>query len=229
MIRMQEIGKSYQSRTGRETEALKEVNLHIPPGAYAAFVGKSGSGKSTLMNILGCLDNASTGRYWLDGMDVSSLDEAGLCELRKEKIGFVFQGYQLLRKLTALENAAFPLMIRGMEERRRLERAAQALESVGLKGRENHLPSELSGGQQQRVALARALITRPRLLLCDEPTGALDEESRNGILDLLDELHGAGHTIVLITHDRQVALRARTRYLVSDGCVTPCEGGEAGL
>lgn len=229
MIRMQDISKTYHSRRGGQTQALSHVSLHIPPGAYAAFVGRSGSGKSTLMNLLGCLDSATAGHYWLDGTDVSALDARGLCRVRKEKIGFVFQGYQLLRKLTALENVAFPLMLRGMEEDERLALAEQALKSVGLKGREGHLPGELSGGQQQRVALARALITRPKLLLCDEPTGALDEESRNGILDLLDELHARGHTLVLITHDPQAARRAGTRYRVCDGCVTPCESGAAGL
>ena len=224
MIHMQNISKAYGG-----SPVLQCVNLHIAPGAYAAFVGRSGSGKSTLLNLLGCLDSPTSGRYVLDGLDVSRLTPKELCCVRRERIGFVFQGYQLFRRFSAAQNVAFPLMLRGMEEARRLELATQALERVGLGGYGNFRPAQLSGGQQQRVALARAMITRPRLLLCDEPTGALDEESRNGILGLLDELHESGHTIVLITHDRYVAQRARECFRVQAGGVTPCASGGLGL
>jgi len=225
MIVMEKICKSYTGRAGSETPVLNGVNLRILPGSYAAFTGPSGSGKSTLMHILGCLDTPSSGRYLLDGQDVSSLSSAQLCRVRREKIGFVFQGYQLMTRLNALENVAFPLLLRGVAESKRLEAARTALRRVGLGGREHHRPSELSGGQQQRVALARALCASPRLLLCDEPTGALDVDSRNDILDLLDGLHAEGHTIVLITHDPFVASRAAQRFRVSQGAVKPVISG----
>jgi len=221
MIRMQAICKSYPSRTGGALKILTQVDLHLRPGSYTAFVGPSGSGKSTLMHILGCLDTPTSGRYLLDGEDVSQLDAARLCRIRREKIGFVFQGYQLMTRLTAVENAAFPLLLRGVEEEIRLQLAQKALRRVGLAGREHHRPCELSGGQQQRVAIARALCAQPRLLLCDEPTGALDLESRGAVLDLLDELHQDGHTIVMITHDPFVASRAVHRMRVADGRVIP--------
>ena len=218
MIVMENIRKAYPGREGA-VEVLNGVNLRIRPGSYAALTGPSGSGKSTLMHILGCLDTPTTGRYLLDGQDVSRMSQAELCGVRREKIGFVFQGYQLMTKLNALENAAFPLLLRGVAERERMEAAAQALHRVGLAGREHHRPGEMSGGQQQRVALARALCAKPKLLLCDEPTGALDVDSRNEILDLLDELHAEGHTIVLITHDPFAASRAAQRYRVAHGSV----------
>lgn len=217
MIRMEDLCKSYPTRGGQALPVLAHVNLRLYPGSYTAFVGPSGSGKSTLMHILGCLDTPTSGRYILDGQDVSRLDSAALCRVRREKIGFVFQGYQLMSKLSAVENVAFPLMLRGMGERERLRLASRALDRVGLSGRERHRPSELSGGQQQRVALARALCVRPRLLLCDEPTGALDHDSRNAILDLLDEIHLEGGTIVLITHDPFVASRAGARIRLETG------------
>ena len=219
MIRMYGICKSYPSRTGDPLPVLRDVDLHIRTGSYTAFVGPSGSGKSTLMHILGCLDTPTSGQYLLDGEDVSQLDQLSLCRIRREKIGFVFQGYQLMSKLTAVENVAFPLMLRGVPERERLEQAQRALSRVGLGKHAHHRPCELSGGQQQRVALARALCAQPRLLLCDEPTGALDQDSRNAILDLLDHLHASGHTIVMITHDPFVASRAVSRCRVEDGRV----------
>lgn len=220
MIRMQGISKTYPSRGSQPpVEVLKDVALRIFPGEYVAFVGASGSGKSTLMHILGCLDTPTSGAYFLDGEDVSGLDARALCMVRREKIGFVFQGYQLLSKLTAAENVAFPLMLRGMGESERMRRASEALERVGLSGRGGHRPGELSGGQQQRVAMARALCYSPKLLLCDEPTGALDLDSRNEILDLFDALHDSGHTVVVITHDPFVAARADRRYRVENGKV----------
>ena len=220
MIVMEDIGKTYPGRTG-QVEVLRHVNLHIRPGSYAAFMGPSGSGKSTLMHILGCLDTPTSGRYLLDGRDVSGLGHAQLCRIRRESIGFVFQGYQLMTRLSAVENVAFPLLLRGESEKQRLEAAQRALARVGLQGRGHHRPGELSGGQQQRVAIARALCARPRLLLCDEPTGALDTDSRNDILDLLDGLHREGHTIILITHDPFVASRATLRFRVAQGAVKP--------
>ena len=219
MIRMHALCKSYPSPTGAPLQVLCDVDLHLHPGSYTAFVGPSGSGKSTLMHILGCLDTPTSGQYLLDGEDVSRLDAPSLCRIRREKIGFVFQGYQLISRLTAEENVAFPLMLRGMDEPERLRRARLALSQVGLSGRGHHRPCALSGGQQQRVAMARALCAQPRLLLCDEPTGALDNDSRNAVLDLLDELHEDGHTIVMITHDPFVASRAVHRMRVSGGRV----------
>ncbi|NLO84513.1 MAG: ABC transporter ATP-binding protein [Clostridiales bacterium] len=220
MIVMQGISKSYPpKREEIPVPVLNDVNLRIRPGEYVAFVGPSGSGKSTLMNILGCLDTPSSGAYFLDGVDVSHLDGDALCMVRREKIGFVFQGYQLLGKLTALENVAFPLMLRGISEEERSRRAMEALRRVALDKRASHKPCELSGGQQQRVALARALCYSPKLLLCDEPTGALDEQSRDEILTTFDRLHQSGHTIVIITHDMSVAKRAMRRYIVDGGGV----------
>ena len=218
MIDMQKISKTYPGRGAQKPlEVLHGVNLRIRPGEYVAFVGASGSGKSTLMHILGCLDTPTSGRYQLDGEDVSRLDPQALCRVRRDKIGFVFQGYQLLSKLTAADNVAFPLMLRGVPEAERGRRAAEALERVGLAGRGQSRPCELSGGQQQRVAMARALCYSPKLLLCDEPTGALDVDSRNELLDLFDQLHAGGRTIVLITHDPFVASRADRRYRVERG------------
>ena len=217
MIRTENLQKRYPGQNGGEVGVLRGVNLHLSPGSYTAFVGPSGSGKSTLMHILGCLDTPTSGRYVLDGEDVSRLDARALCRVRREKIGFVFQGYQLMSKLTAEENVAFPLMLRGLGESDRLRMARRALAQVGLSGRERHRPCELSGGQQQRVAMARALCADPKVLLCDEPTGALDMDSRNAVLDLLDEMHARGRTIVMITHDPFVASRAAQRMRVEGG------------
>ena len=213
MIQLEKVTKSYP---GGES-VIKAVNLHIRPGEYAALTGPSGSGKSTLMNILGCLDTPTAGRYLLDGMDVSRLTPARLCQVRREKIGFVFQGYQLLSKLSAAENVAYPLMLRGMEPDQRRLLALKALRQVGLSDREDARPSQLSGGQQQRVALARALCCKPKLLLCDEPTGALDPASRDDILALLDGWNRRGNTVVVITHDPVVAAQAATRYHAQPG------------
>lgn len=222
MIRMEGIGKCYTERQGaRPLWVLKDVSLRIRPGEYVALTGASGSGKSTLMHLLGCLDTPTEGRYFLDGMDVSHMDAQALCRVRREKIGFVFQGVQLLQKLNALDNVAFPLMLRGVGEQERKRIALEALDKVGLKNRATHRPCELSGGQQQRVAMARALCYDPRLLLCDEPTGALDEENRDEILALFDALHQSGRTIVLITHDLYAASRATRRYQVTTSGVLP--------
>ncbi len=228
MIRMVNIEKGY--RSGREAgvhraaPVLCGVNLHIRRGEYAAIVGPSGCGKSTLMHILGCLDTPSSGQYLLDGAEVNGLTAEELCALRRKKIGFVFQGFQLLPKLTALENVAFPLMLRGTSEARRLQIATRALENVGLGERLHYKPGQLSGGQQQRVALARALSYEPKLLLCDEPTGALDPESRDEVLGLFAALHRDGHTVVVITHDAEVARHALRQLCVKEGKVEEQRG-----
>ncbi len=202
---------------GCAVEALRGVSLEVADGDFVAIVGPSGSGKSTLMNVLGCLDAASGGYYALDGEDVTRLGSDGLARVRSRKIGFVFQNFNLLPRLTALENAALPLMYLGVPLRERRERAEQALRNVGLYHRRNHLPAEMSGGQQQRVAIARALITRPPLLLADEPTGNLDSASGGEILRFVESLHEGGTTIVLITHDEGVARRCRRRVEMRDG------------
>lgn len=222
MIRMTRLCKTYPSRHGQPPlPVLRDVELSIRPGEYTAFIGPSGSGKSTLMHILGCLDSPTSGSYLLDGVDVSHMDSMSLCRIRKEKIGFVFQGFQLMQKLTALENVCFPLMLRGMGETERKRVGMEALSQVRLQDRARHRPCELSGGQQQRVAMARALCYQPKLLLCDEPTGALDTESRDEILELFQALHCAGRTLILITHDPFVAAQANRRYRVENGCVLP--------
>ena len=218
MIRLTNITKTYPFG-GLQVAALNDVTLHIKPQEYVSIVGPSGSGKSTLMNIIGCLDTPTSGSYLLDGLDVSGLGANELANIRSGKIGFVFQGFHLLPRLTALENVALPLLLQGVPPKAREERAAEALKQVGLNQRMGHKPSQLSGGQQQRVAIARALILNPRVLLADEPTGSLDEQSTREVLTLLDGLHQKGHTIVLITHDASVAERADRRVSVSSGQV----------
>ena len=202
---------------GCAVEALRGVSLEVADGDFVAIVGPSGSGKSTLMNVLGCLDAASGGYYALDGEDVTRLGSDGLARVRSRKIGFVFQNFNLLPRLTALENAALPLMYLGVPLRERRERAEQALRNVGLYHRRNHLPAEMSGGPQPRVAIARALSTQPPLLLADEPTGNLDSASGGEILRFVESLHEGGTTIVLITHDEGVARRCRRRVEMRDG------------
>ncbi|MBP3651430.1 MAG: ABC transporter ATP-binding protein [Clostridia bacterium] len=222
MIHMENICKDYPASRGQPgLRILNDINLRVRRGEYVSIVGPSGSGKSTLMHLIGCLDAPTSGNYRLDGVDVAGLNARALCRVRQEKIGFVFQGYQLLKKMTALENVAFPLMLRGVPLRRREAAAMEALRRVGLTQRAQHLPSQLSGGQQQRVSIARALCYSPALLLCDEPTGALDQTSRDEVLALLGELHENGHTIVVITHDPCVAAHALRRYRVDGGRLGP--------
>lgn len=225
MIRMQGVVKTYPGRGGQAPQrVLKGVDLRVRPGEYVAFVGASGSGKSTLMHILGCLDTPTGGRYLLDGEDVSRLDAKALCRVRREKIGFVFQGYQLLSKLTAADNVAFPLMLRGVPEAERARRAAEALARVGLAGRGQSRPCELSGGQQQRVAVARALCYSPRLLLCDEPTGALDSKTGLQVLALLKDVSEKYQTTVaIITHNAAIAPLARRVIRVRNGQIESVE------
>ena len=218
LIELHEVRKTYD--TGHvQVEALRGVDADIDEGEYVAVVGPSGSGKSTLMHILGCLDVPTSGSYHLAGEDVSSLGEARLAEVRNRRIGFVFQQFNLLPSLTAWRNVELPLVYAGLHRHERKQRALAALERVGLADRSEHRPGELSGGQQQRVAFARALVTDPAMILADEPTGNLDSASTGDVLELLDELHGLGRTIVLITHEHDVARRADRVVQVRDGQV----------
>jgi putative ABC transport system ATP-binding protein len=221
VITLEGITKVY--RTGEvEVAALKGISLHIPEGEFVAIMGPSGSGKSTLMNLIGCLDQPSSGRYILDGYDVSALSDDQLAWIRNRKIGFVFQSYNLIPRASAVHNVEMPLIYAGDNLQRR-ERAMAALESVGLLPRAGHLPSELSGGQQQRVAVARALVTDPAILLADEPTGNLDSESSIEIMKLLRDLNQQGRTIVLITHEPDIAAFAQRVVRVRDGVIVSDE------
>jgi putative ABC transport system ATP-binding protein len=197
--------------------ALRGVSLHIEHGDFVAIMGSSGSGKSTLMNILGCLDVPSSGRYLLDGMDVRDHDEDELADVRNSRIGFVFQSYNLIPRTRALANVELPLAYAGLSRAERRRRALQALASMGMSNRLEHLPSELSGGQQQRVAVARAIVTNPSLILADEPTGNLDSRSTEDVLRIFGRLNGEGRTVVLITHEPDVAAQAKRIVRLSDG------------
>ncbi|OLD90738.1 MAG: hypothetical protein AUG96_01670 [Chloroflexi bacterium 13_1_20CM_4_66_15] len=221
MITLEGITKVY--RAGEvEVPALKGVSLHIPEGEFVAIMGPSGSGKSTLMNVIGCLDQPTEGRYILDGYDVSALTDDQLAWIRNRKIGFVFQSFNLIPRVSAAHNVEMPLIYAGDSVQRR-ERAMAALESVGLLDRAGHLPNELSGGQQQRVAVARALVTDPAILLADEPTGNLDTESSLEILKLLRDLNQQGRTIVLITHEADIAAFAQRVVRLRDGVIVSDE------
>ncbi|MFE7225231.1 ABC transporter ATP-binding protein [Nocardioides sp. NPDC057577] len=216
------VRKTYRSGS-IEFEALRGVDMEIEAGEYVAVIGPSGSGKSTLMNILGCLDVPTEGSYHLGGEDVSTMSEASLAHVRNRRIGFVFQQFNLLPSLPAWRNVELPLTYAGVPRSQRRERAARALERVGLGDRLENRPGELSGGQQQRVAVARALVTEPDIILADEPTGNLDSGSTEAVLALLDELHASGRTIVLITHEHEVAARAGRRLTIRDGLITADE------
>lgn len=211
------LSKIYSPGTEAEVVALQGVDLRIDRGDFVAIMGPSGSGKSTLMNLIGCLDTPTSGVYECDGVDVSTLDKEALAELRRDKIGFVFQGFNLLPRMSALENVAMPLGYAQVPPVERVRRAQEALASVGLGERSSHRPSELSGGQQQRVAIARALINRPPILLADEPTGALDSKTGEEILALFRQLRDDDHTVVLITHDAEVAAHADRTFVMRDG------------
>ncbi|HEY0248295.1 MAG TPA: ABC transporter ATP-binding protein [Gryllotalpicola sp.] len=218
VIELHDARKTY--RTGSiEYEALRGIELGIGAGEYVAVVGPSGSGKSTIMNILGCLDTLTSGRYLLAGENVEELDEAELAAVRNQRIGFVFQQFHLLPSLAAWRNVELPLVYAGVHKDERRARAVAALERVGLGDRLDNKPGQLSGGQQQRVAVARALVTEPTLILADEPTGNLDSHSTEEVLGLFDELHTSGRTIVLITHEHEVAARSRRIVQVRDGLI----------
>ena len=224
MIRMLNIAKRYQMGD-QSVAALDGVTLRVKRGEFVAIIGPSGSGKSTLMNITGCLDAADEGEYYLDGEAVDTLSERKLARIRNEKIGFIFQGFNLLNRLTALENVELPLIYRGIPSGQRRKRALEALEQVGLTARMKHKPAELSGGQQQRVAIARALAGDPGLILADEPTGNLDSHTGDDLMSLLRGINDRGNTIVLITHDAKVAHAANRQIRIVDGRIR--EEGEA--
>lgn len=200
-----------------EVRALDHVNLRIDKNEFVAIIGQSGSGKSTLMNMLGCLDVPTSGTYILNGQDVSGLTDDELSDIRNKEIGFIFQGFNLIAGLTALENVELPLIYRGVPRKERLQLSKVALEKVGLKARMEHKPSEMSGGQQQRVAIARAIAQAPPVILADEPTGNLDSGSTKEIMEILKELHAEGRTVILITHDNDIADRAKRIIRIMDG------------
>ncbi|MCY0875015.1 MAG: ABC transporter ATP-binding protein [Firmicutes bacterium] len=218
LIDLQGVVREYEIG-GERVQALNHVSFTIEHGEYVAIMGPSGSGKSTTMNMIGCLDVPTSGEYRLDGIDVSSLNDNELAALRNKKIGFVFQQFNLLSRTTALQNVELPMMYAGIARKERRERAEAALMRVGLATRMHNRPNELSGGQQQRVAIARALVNNPALLLADEPTGALDSHTTEEILDLFEELHEQGHTIVIVTHEPEVGHRAKRIIRFVDGQV----------
>jgi len=225
LIRIADVAKTYVMGDV-EVAALRGVSVNIAAGAFVAIMGPSGSGKSTLLNILGCFDRPSSGRYLLDGDEISSLDANALAETRNRTLGFVFQSFNLLARTTALENVELPLVYAGMPPRARRARAVAALERVGLGDRLRHHPSQLSGGQQQRVAIARALVNQPRVVLADEPTGNLDSHASAEMMALLAALSDEGITIVLVTHDAEVAAHARRVIVVRDGMVQEDRDGD---
>ncbi len=218
MIRVEELWRTYPMGD-HELHALREVNEEIGDGEYVAIMGPSGSGKSTLLNLLGCLDSPTRGRYFLAGEDVAGLADATLAEIRLHRIGFIFQSFHLIPRLTALENVALPMVFAGLPPAERRQRAALALDAVGLADRSDHRPSELSGGQKQRVAIARATIMGPGLLLADEPTGNLDSRSGAQVLDVIGALHREGRTVIVVTHDPAVARRADRVLVLRDGTI----------
>lgn len=226
MISVKNLKKTY-FLGGEEVYALDDVSLSIKEHEFVAIIGQSGSGKSTFMNMLGCLDRPDSGEITLDGTDILKCKEKELSVIRNKKIGFIFQQFHLLPKLSALENVELPLIYQGMPTKKRREKAVKALKAVGLGKRMNHKPNQLSGGQQQRVAIARALVGEPSLILADEPTGNLDSRSGKEIMMLLHNLYEEGNTIVLITHDNNVAMEAPRQVQISDGKIIKDSGGEA--
>jgi putative ABC transport system ATP-binding protein len=222
IICTENLWKTYQMGT-EQVHALRGVNLRIDRGEYVAIMGPSGSGKSTLMNLIGCLDTPTQGQYWLNGNAVSELDDDELARIRNKEIGFVFQTFNLLARATALHNVELPLIYSGTPSDERLARAKGALEAVELGERMNHKPNELSGGQRQRVAIARALVNNPSLILADEPTGNLDSQTGNEIMKLMEDLHNKGNTIVLVTHEADIAEHAYRVVHIKDGVVASDE------
>ena len=219
MIKLENITKIYQMGD-TEVRALDGVSIHIRPHEFVSIIGPSGSGKSTLMNMIGCLDVPTGGRYWIDGIEGSMMSDNQLADLRNKKIGFIFQQYNLLAKLTAYENVELPLIYRGIPTNEREELVTKARERVGLSDNMHHKPTELSGGQQQRVSVARALCANPSLILADEPTGALDSKSGVEIMQMLHDLHRDGNTVVIITHDLNIAKQAERIITIRDGKIT---------
>jgi putative ABC transport system ATP-binding protein len=218
IIRLENISKSY-GEGNTEVHALADVNLIVEPGEYCAIMGPSGSGKSTAMNVVGCLDRPTSGSYYLDGVDVAQLSDAELAHIRNRKIGFVFQQFHLLPQLSAMENVMLPMVYAGVANSERKERATEALTRVGLANRLNNKPNQLSGGQQQRVAIARAIVNRPVLLLADEPTGALDSQTTQEVLNIFTELNDSGITVVMVTHEPEVARQTKRVVWFRDGQV----------
>jgi putative ABC transport system ATP-binding protein len=216
IIRLENIFKIYGSGE-TEVKALNDVNLVIHEGEYCAIMGPSGSGKSTAMNIIGCLDRPTSGHYYLDNLDVAQMDDTELAHIRNKKIGFVFQQFHLLPQLTALENVMLPMVYAGVDSAERRDRATEALKRVGLEKRINNKPNQLSGGQQQRVAIARAIVNRPVLLLADEPTGALDSRTTQEVLDIFTELNTTGITVIMVTHEPDVARQTQRIVWFRDG------------
>jgi putative ABC transport system ATP-binding protein len=218
IIHLEQIRKSYYM--GRQTlEVLKGISLDIYKNEYVALMGPSGSGKSTLMNILGCLDTPSAGKYILNGQDVSKMEDNALADIRNKEIGFVFQQFNLLPRLTALENVALPLIYAGLSKKQRYEKATRMLELVNLTDRATHKPNELSGGQSQRVAIARALVNDPAIILADEPTGNLDTKTSYEIMDIFEKINASGNTVVLVTHEEDIAHRAKRVIRLRDGII----------
>ncbi|MFZ0686213.1 MAG: ABC transporter ATP-binding protein [Terriglobales bacterium] len=222
MITTEDLWKSYDMGA-EQVHALRGINLRIQRNEYVAIMGPSGSGKSTLMNLIGCLDSPSKGKYWLNGQLVSELDDDELAHIRNKEIGFVFQTFNLLARATSLHNVELPLIYAGVPSEERIERAKAALASVGMESRMNHKPNELSGGQRQRVAVARALVNKPAIILADEPTGNLDSQTGNEIMALFDRLHSEGNTIVLVTHEHDIAEYAHRIIYIKDGVVAKDE------
>ena len=225
LIDLRHIFKTYDEGGKMPVPVLEDVSLQVEEGEYLAIMGPSGSGKSTLMNIIGCLDLPTEGEFFLGGENVLTMNENAVAELRNRMIGFVFQNFNLLPRETALENVALPLLYAGVPRRERLERAREVLEAVGLADRVDFLPTQLSGGQKQRVAIARAMVNHPRVLLADEPTGALDTASGKQVMELFEELNAQGVTVVVITHAPEIAERARRVIRILDGKIA-AEGGE---
>lgn len=222
ILNMQNISKSYYMGE-EEFEVLHNVNLTIHSGEFLSILGPSGSGKSTMMNIIGCLDMPSSGKYFLSGNDIEDLDEIELAKVRNKEIGFVFQSFQLLPRMTALQNVELPMIYSGLSSAERNKRAKAILERIGLADRMRNLPNQLSGGQQQRVAIARALVTQPTILLADEPTGALDQKTGVQVMELFEELNKDGRTIIMITHDKDIARHAKRVVTILDGYLTEQE------
>lgn len=216
LVEVKDVCKVYNPGEN-EVRALDHVSVSIDQGEFVAIIGQSGSGKSTLMNMLGCLDVPTSGLYRLHGHDVSDMNDDELSDIRNREIGFIFQGFNLIPNLTAVENVELPLIYRGVNKKMRMELSKKALEKVGLGHRMHHKPSEMSGGQQQRVAIARAIAQAPPIILADEPTGNLDSNSSKEIMGILKELHGEGRTVILITHDNDIAAQARRVITIRDG------------